>query len=212
MHRIARSVALGFVVFLTLAGSASAQTSQDSLLVRRDCKRVEQILKTGEPAAQRQWAVTRLPVCGRNGAQFLVDAIDAVHGSGDTAYIYTIVNAVAFVRDARVWQSALSLVGDAGATVDARIGGLEMLLLIETPGRIIDRAKFRTPGPLYACGASQVITDLLPVVGADLPPSHLAVGISAANAVASQTIDGTPIHRAATCTAYTLSFLADTTS
>jgi hypothetical protein len=129
------TLALG-VFLLTLPRSAKAQAEPDSVKHRNNCRLAAQILATGEPAIHTQWALDQSWRCPET-AEALSQRLRAAAGSRDTAALNAITAPAIELRDGRLFEAALAVASDQGATVEARIFAIRTLIHSMRPGGLI---------------------------------------------------------------------------
>lgn len=210
---MARVLAGEALALLALAGTLKGQATPDSIALRQDCKRVEQILKTGAPASQRGWAAGTAPRCGTSGAEAIASAIRGIQVATDSGRVAMLVAASRFVTDADIFNAGIALTRNLAMPDRLRIAGLEVLILQESPSTVVDELKFQTTDPtLGSCGAFGSVTDGPLTINTPLPVGHIDAAIALVRSIVDDPGTLGPLRSAAACTAFFLTALAGATS
>ena len=155
----------------------TAQASPDSIQHRNDCRLAEQVLRTGHPAPREDWALAMIWTCAQSGPA-VAEALSVARASSDTAYLNALTSPLIRLRDGSVFAAALTLAGDRGASVPARVAALRALMYAVRPGGYVDFASLGSPQTINCFGTSA--TDSRVLNGAPLPANHVeSVGVLA---------------------------------
>ena len=196
-------------VLASIPTSACAQVPHDSLALRNDCKRVEQILKTGHPLAQVQWAVNTAGACGLKGAEAGSEFIRSLATSytaeaGDAARYLA-----AHVQAREVYEAGLTLAMSPTAGTEARIVGFIVSLNQVAPGLGFTPGHLRAAGPGRRCADAYISAPgptLLSPVPADAGIRLKVV----AEDIRDNAAWATELRNAAGCIAYEVELALDT--
>lgn len=119
---------------MLVPASMGAQSAMpDSVHLRNDCRLAEQVIATGNPAPRKQWALKVVWGCSDAGPA-IATAFAAARGSTDTAYLNALTAPMTQLRDGQVFRTALDVAQDRGASTEARIFGMRVLILTLRPG------------------------------------------------------------------------------
>ena len=168
-----RSMLSRVALVATLLGAVPAvlvaQADPDSIAARNDCKRVEQIFKTGHPAAQVSWAVNHVATCGAAGGEWAGLFVASLGSSYSTETGEAVMYLAAQVRSAEIFRAGLLLARSA-STNEAREAGLLVALRQHMPeiGWTLERLLTARPG--YQC-AEGYISAVGPTLLTELPAS-----------------------------------------
>ena len=111
---------------MALAESAPAQAA-DSVKLRNDCRLAAQVLRTGHPAPQRPWALSKILLCGPEGGSALSQAMRDARASADTALHDALTAPASRFRDGTVFQAAVDVAEDVTADPVARVFAFRVL-------------------------------------------------------------------------------------
>ncbi|HEX7091537.1 MAG TPA: hypothetical protein VF192_15460 [Longimicrobiales bacterium] len=92
-----------------------------------DCATWREDLAAGDSAALHAVTYGWLAACDDVGAIALADAIRAAGAERDTAYLFRLATQAAQIRDARVFDAAIGLAEERGASVPARAAAILIL-------------------------------------------------------------------------------------
>ena len=101
--------------------SVRAQANPDSVHQRNDCRLAEQTIRTGHPSPHSSWAEGAIAFCGSAGARAIADRLAALRDSRDRDELQALASAAGRFSDAAIYETALGLLKNAGATEEARI-------------------------------------------------------------------------------------------
>jgi hypothetical protein len=110
---------LFLVALLASPHAASAQ------ITAAECSAQVSAIQT-RAADMRGWE--RIAECGSSGGQAIASAIRAARTSTDSIYLKNLITAASRIRESNVFQAALDIADDPGATVPARVTALVVLL------------------------------------------------------------------------------------
>jgi hypothetical protein len=122
-------VVTGVVLALILAAPA-AEAQQDPTAVRHrnDCRLAHQVLTHGQPANRYDWARSVITGCGELGGAALAALIGRHRAeAADTSHFETIVITASMLRDGQIYEAALDVVLDQGASTLARVQAARIL-------------------------------------------------------------------------------------
>jgi hypothetical protein len=122
---LAAAVALASTVAMP---PAEAQLDPEAVRHRNECRLAQQVLTHGQPANRYDWALRMSTRCGEVGGAGLA-ALIRRHRSEttDTAHFEGIVQTASQFRDQQIFEAALDLVQDGGASPFARVQGARIL-------------------------------------------------------------------------------------
>jgi hypothetical protein len=140
---------------LLLAGSAHAQANPDSVKLRNDCRLASQVLRTGHPAPQSEWAHGMIGYCGREQwANAASAAIQRLSGSTDERALAVEWRHLWMLRDSVVFETVRGIATDRSASAPARLWALRTLATYIDPqgiyGALTERVP-NAPGGRPAC-------------------------------------------------------------
>lgn len=144
---------LGLLLVGLLQSAACARADRDSITLRNDCKRVEQIFKAGRPAAQLLWAGGKASDCGPSGMQNGAALIDRLASSADPGEKDAALYLTAQAQSKELFEAALRLASEQGDT-DRTILGLTLTMrqLFPHLGWTVERLRNSTAGRRCATG------------------------------------------------------------
>jgi hypothetical protein len=135
------------------ACSALAQQSPDSVHIRNDCRLATQIVQSGPPAPQTSWAYEKIAHCGPSGGDTLAALIRANRSERDTLTLQSMLWATAVLVDGNVFNAAMDVAADPGASTVARVFAYRTIALAFSPGSYIRYGDItRAPGNVRSCG------------------------------------------------------------
>ncbi|HEX8393736.1 MAG TPA: hypothetical protein VF665_15455 [Longimicrobium sp.] len=103
-----------------------------------------QIHASGQPAGRAEWAAVTVESC-RGVGDDLARAISAARASTDTALLDRLTFVTAWLRDGRVFTTALEIARDPAASAEARIFAIRTLIWTLNPGTGLNYASLITP-------------------------------------------------------------------
>lgn len=199
MMKRARAVAFaaGLVMVAACAPAVmTAQANPDSIHHRNDCRLAEQVLSTGHPAPREEWALGVIWNCPDAGAT-LAAALTAARTSADTAYLNALTAPFIQLRDGQVFAAALTVAGDRGASLPARVAAIRTLMYAVRPGGYVDPAALPNPRTVNCFGMPSPHSEVLN--GAPLPSDYLAQVHALMSQIQSDTSEAEGIRHAANC-------------
>ena len=123
------------------AGPVRAQANADSVKLLNDCRLAAQVLQTGHPAPRRQWAGAFMRQCGTDSlAEANVGALNRLRSTTDTSELEQVWNQLQYVRDARIYRTAVDIARDRSASVTARVDALLWLQRLRAPNQFATKA------------------------------------------------------------------------
>jgi hypothetical protein len=136
MKRYSLAAALAFALH---AVPGWGQAQPDSVKLRNDCRLATQVLRTGNPAPRLQWATAFIRRCGADAlAQANVAALQRLSSEPNFETLSLVWNQLQYVRDARVYETALAIADDRDASVAARVHALIWLVRLRAPDHFVD--------------------------------------------------------------------------
>jgi hypothetical protein len=121
---VRRSLGLAMAAAALVATAAVAQTA-DSVRQRNDCRLAGQVLRTGQPAPQRTWALQTIAGCSEESGT----AVPAVWTAAPTDQddLGWLVAASVTNRDSRIFDAAMGVAGPTGGPTLVRLAALRVL-------------------------------------------------------------------------------------
>lgn len=189
----------------------SAQARNDSLALRNDCKRVEQILKTHHPTAQLMWAVNHVSACGTDGARFAGTFIRSIDSDPSDSVVEAALYLSAQVRAREIFESGLSL-ASSGGTPRARLIGLLVTTRQVAPSLLISLPNLESARPGRRCVQGHA-SGPGPWVVSDIPADAVGRLRTAAAALHDSGVIADNLSNAADCIEYEMHLIqaADST-
>jgi hypothetical protein len=150
-----RSVLL--LIGLLMAGSAHAQANPDSVKLRNDCRLAAQVLATGHPAPDLEWAHGMIRSCGYDEwAEAASAAIRRLRSSTNEAELSSEWRHLRLLKDAGLFSTVLEIAEDRSASVPARLWALRTLATYIDPEGVYGALTERVPdSPRPACISSR---------------------------------------------------------
>lgn len=136
-------------LLLGVAFPLGAQQSEvrDSVHHSNDCRLAEQVLSTGNPKPNYDWALELIVSCGPGAA----DVVAALwkRPPADTAGLFKLFIASSRFRDGRIYNAANAVVADRSKPDLVRLTALGVLASFAQPGVVLDFKNLRRlpPGP-----------------------------------------------------------------
>jgi hypothetical protein len=129
---IRATATIAALALLSPVAGVHAQTNPDSLAARNDCKHVEQIFKTGHPAADLTWAAGQASACGVQGMHQGAEFIQRYGATpaGEAAALYLAAQA----NSAELFDAGLAL-ATSGSSSRVKVVGLVIALRQLYPGQ-----------------------------------------------------------------------------
>jgi hypothetical protein len=138
------------------------------------CQLAVAIFISGSRAASDTWAGREISICGVNGGRAIAVAMRNARTESDTVFLDFITQATQYVHDGLVYEAAMDVAADPGATVQARIFSLRSLIYLMWPGIRPSYAGLKsgaTPGYPHNCiGAT--VTHSVPSVANPVPGNY----------------------------------------
>lgn len=113
---------------------ALGQANPDSVHLRNDCRLAAQVLRTGQPANKKDWALGLIPSCGATGTAALADVWRANETSTDTALLFQLRRAAMHLADGPLFTTFLGTAGSGTASPSARVEAWRYLFRFTNPG------------------------------------------------------------------------------
>lgn len=144
-----RSSGCGWALVLIFASPLSSFAQEPFNWMRQDeagCAQVaEEVAATLSPIDTRRMALTYLSRCGPVGGEALAEQLLRLRNLTDTTRMNGVVEEIAHVRDETVFSASLELAGDRGATLEARIAALRVLVQYHRPSYITSFRYYMLP-------------------------------------------------------------------
>lgn len=131
-------------VFLSLPLSAQPGERDDPHL-RNDCRLAAQVIRTGNPAPRREWAMGAIRRCDQSGPATLADAW-RTPVPAEPSQLDELFNATRDFNDRRVVDAVATVARDASTPDVTRIYALALLFNYAVPGLYIDTDDLLHPG------------------------------------------------------------------
>jgi len=201
-----RTLALCFSANVLLASCAFSQQA-DSVQQRNACRLAAQVIRTGQPAPHRSWALEEIVRCGSEGGMALADAMRQHRRSVDATFLDQLTAPAATLRDANVAAAALEAVAERTASVQARVFAFRVLIDALSPGRILTYPQLTGASDVpQACFGLPASLHFQVADGAPLPSDFQTRVAAVAGDVLRDSSAPQEVRRAAACTrAYTRS-------
>lgn len=118
-----------FAASLTLLSVPAGAQRAEEVAARNDCRLATQVVTTGRPATKAGWAASTIAECGAEAGVSIAAGIRANRTSRDFATHARLGNVAVVLRDAAMFEAALDVLADAGATSEARVFAARILTL-----------------------------------------------------------------------------------
>jgi hypothetical protein len=116
------------LVSVLWSGCATAQSSErpGDVQLRNDCRLASQVIRTGQPAPKRVWAMSFIRICPLDGPSVLAPIwLSNTLRAGD---VEPILNASSGIRDARLAEAAVTTIRAADRDPEVRIAAMILLV------------------------------------------------------------------------------------
>lgn len=203
--RLSYIVAVAVLALSTTAcASLSAQTEPDSIKARNDCRLATQAVTTGHPAVKIAWALRYIRTCPSAGPA-LAAALVTARESRDTASLARITAPTDWMRDRAVFDAALALVQDRGASAEARVFAIRPLIWSLWPGGELNYGHLvDTDGDgVWSCGGMGPSAEGEITEGTPLAAGWVARAHAVARAIVADSTAPASVRQAAKCLALT---------
>jgi len=127
------------------------QASPDSVRLRNDCRLAAQLMRTGQPAPKLGWAWQTLPACPLEAGPTAAVALERLRAATDTIDFMPVRTVGFAVRDSALFQSALDVSADRGASTTAREASLLILVRQLVDGRAVTYAGLAAADTVSGC-------------------------------------------------------------
>lgn len=183
--------------FALMAQRLDAQADPRAIELRDDCRLAEQVLRTGDPAPKRPWAIGIIGACPQAG-QVMADGVLALRQSQDTAALEGLLDEVQGYRAPELWNAALQVATDAGSSALAR--GYAFHILIDDLGMslVVTNADLLHTPQGSTCLFGRV-HGLPPLSGPALPGNYVQQTLTAAQQVVADSAAPGVVRSAAGC-------------
>lgn len=195
---------LRYAPLLVLAACAPrmvlAQDRPDSVHHRNDCRLAAQVISTGQPLPRREWALAVIQGC-REGGPALARAMQESRLSSDTAYLNSLTWPAIRLRDGEIFQAAMQVAADRGASTQARVFAIRTLMWSMYPGGGLDYADLAdlVQGRPRSCFGPGPSTHTSVTQGTALPADFVARAKALAKTLDHDATEALAVRRAAVC-------------
>ena len=173
---------LAFLVALSSV-NLEAQANSDSVRLRNDCRLAAQVIQTGQPAPKLEWAWQILGACPGEAGPTAALALQRLRTATDTTDFAGVL-AVGFnVRDGVLFEAALKVAGDPGASPMARVESLVVLVYQLSDSLDMTYADIAKADTVSGCPLSWDMDRGRPMPGAPLPADARALAGAATGAI-----------------------------
>ncbi len=162
---------VGLAFALTIASPTPklhGQANTDSIHLRNDCRFATQILRTGNPANKREWALGIISWCGRDGIDAFVGEWKAKEASADSQTLADMRYSIYHVRDADLFETFLATAQSPTSSVRARVEAWYYLFKQIGPGIILPQNELSVE-PVGLLCRFDFSTSMRPIEGRPLP-------------------------------------------
>jgi hypothetical protein len=190
----------------SVVSPARGQADPDSVNLRNDCRLATQVMRTGDPAPRLQWATSIIHRCGADAlADANVAALKRLRSPADTFELEQVWNQLQYVRDGRIYRTALEIAQDRHASTTARVDALLWLQRLRAPNQGATKEDvtggFDSSGSVRGgCGRYAHIAGTFRYLdGEPLPAGFVAEITQVAGAVSSDPSQPLDVRTAANC-------------
>lgn len=113
--------------------STAAAQRNDVVKHRNECRLATQIIVTGHPAPHATWAARKVGSCGAEAGAAIATALRASRASRDLETLGRLSEVSVVLRDGRMFDAALDIIGDAAASPEARVFASRTIILALQP-------------------------------------------------------------------------------
>lgn len=184
---------------ITTAVPASGQANPDRVHRRNECRRALQIVQTGHPASQRDWAYGYVRLCGPEAGRVLAEVIRTSRRGSDPTTLERVTRPTLYLIDRSIFEAAAEVAQDRSASVAARVLALRALVAVALPNATPSYAEMTGAAPLGAPCIGGYSTHDVTEAGAPLPTNVYQRSYTLANSIARNTSEAEPIREAARC-------------
>jgi len=138
------TASVGAIMALLVGVSSTplrAQANPDSIHLRNDCRLATQILRTGNPANKREWALGTIGWCGRDGVDAFVVDWKSKEANADSQTLADMRYSVYNIRDRVLFETLLSTAQSSNSSTRARVEAWYYLLNQVAPAIYISEAE-----------------------------------------------------------------------
>jgi len=178
----------------------AAQERPDSVHHRNDCRLAAQVISTGRPLPRREWALEVIQNC-REGGSALAGAMRESRLSSDTAHLNALTWPAIRLRDGEIFQAAMQIAADRGASTQARVFAIRTLMWSMYPGGGLEYADLAdlVQGRPRNCFGHGPSTHTIVTQGTPLPADYVARAKALARALDHDATETLAVRRAAVC-------------
>ncbi len=182
---------------------ASAQR-RDEAQIRNSCRLAVQVVRSGRPAPHTAWAYEQIPECGAEGGAALSMALKANRGTTDIGVLHLVTQPSSRLVDGQIFEAALAVAGDEGASVQARVFALRTLVYAGYPGAVSGYADMVRTVAWSSCIGEMSGIDFEPEHGTPLASDAFTRAVALAEGIASDVLAPPDLRRAGVCARETL--------
>lgn len=208
IFRIAAALAVLFAVAIPRGATAQDRDENEVGKDDKSCEKAAKIVSKGHPEKKETWALGRLSICGKLGADALVTGMAQLVSDTDTLALESFFSTVDTWRDGAIMTAALNVASNPNASVQARVFSIRHLVIL-----VRQRVKFRygdiSASPTAAttdegttlapaCGAAHG-SELPNTAATPLPAKYAAVITAALANIDSTSSTPIPVRNAARC-------------
>lgn len=197
MRKVALIVSLGLAAALVLSEGMPLHAQNpvsDSVQLRNSCRLAAQVIKRGQPANKRGWALQILPMCGATASNVITTRLRQRRGvEGNSPELDELAYLTTIFKDAGVFSTALEIAADRGAGTAARVQAIRIAYFQLNPG---------TSEPFEAFARDQTFVygsnpDAPMIVGQPLPSNAAVVAAAVATLIRQDSSAPEPVRLAA---------------
>ena len=189
-------VALLVVLSFTAIG---AQANPEPVRLRHECRLAAQVIRTGQPVPKLGSAWQTLPACPLEAGPTAAGALERLRAATDTIDFMPVRTVGLAVRDSALFQAALDVSADRGASTIAREASLMILVQQLVDGRAVTYAGLAAADTVSGCPLGWLDDAGRPSSGTPLPADARARAGAAASAIASDAEAPVVVRIAAAC-------------
>lgn len=178
----------------------------DSVRFRNDCRLAAQVVATGRPAPHADWAYGLITTCGPEGGRALAEGLRALRAETDTARLEWITAHTHVLRDGAIFEAAMAVADDRGASRAARVYAFRTLVWLQRPSVLPAYGDLVRPfdangQPTTTCGFGTNAVGFAPRLGAPLPADAGARIRALGTRVVNDRSEDAAVRSAAVCAA-----------
>jgi hypothetical protein len=186
-----------------LSSGVGAQPQNDAERHRSDCRIAVQVVASGRPVANQDWALSRLRSCGTDAGRVLAEILPRLANSTDTVRLNRHFSPTREIHDGQIFRVAMTLAADRRASAQARVFALRSLIWSGVPGRILSYADLAGDKNGRTSCAGGFTTHVSLSAGTPLPSDYDAQVRNLASRLAADPSEPIEVRRAARCAGFT---------